>query len=131
MKTDAWIVPATIWIWSFSWIGGMRTDSVDGRGFVQGGFVEFVGESSDPVAGLVSPVGVRCHSDGRVFVVDDAAHRVVVFSSQGEWLRTLGRRGSAPGELMFPDVLHWDSEGRLYIADAGSNRVQVWMSPLM
>lgn len=73
-----------------------------------------------------SPVLVRSHPDGRVFVTDDVAHCIQVFDGAGTLLQTLGRHGAGPGELMWPDAVHWGADGRLYIADAGANRIQVW-----
>ena len=73
-----------------------------------------------------SPVSVRSHPDGRIFVTDDAAHRIRVFDESGRLLRTLGHHGPGPGELMWPDAVHWGPDGLFYVADAGANRIQVW-----
>jgi DNA-binding beta-propeller fold protein YncE len=75
---------------------------------------------------LESPIGVRCHPDGRVFVVDDHAHRVFVFDPNGALLQSLGGFGVEGGKLLYPDAMHWDRLGRLYVADTGANRIQIW-----
>lgn len=82
----------------------------------------------DLAARFDGPVGIRCHADGRIFIVDDLAHRIVVFNGSGAQLQVLGRHGGGRGELLWPDTVHFDSDGLLYIADAGANRIQVWGS---
>lgn len=37
--------------------------------------------------------------DGRVFVGDDQAHSISIFSPDGDFLETVGRQGEGPGEL--------------------------------
>jgi sugar lactone lactonase YvrE len=72
------------------------------------------------------PVAVRWHPDGRLFVVDDLSHRLLVFGAHGDPLQTFGGHGPGPGELMWPDAVHWDATGDLLVADTGANRIQVW-----
>ena len=77
-------------------------------------------------APFAGPVGLRCHDDGRLFVVDDLGHRVLVFGENGKPRSTFGRHGAGAGELLWPDAIHWDDAGLLYVADTGANRIQVW-----
>lgn len=46
-----------------------------------------------------SQVGVSIAKDGTMFVSDSGGNRVVVYSSKGEFLKTLGRKGQGPGEF--------------------------------
>lgn len=62
-----------------------------------------------------------------IYVADSAAHDVKVFDEQGALLRTLGRRGVAPGEFNGPTHLSF-AAGRLYVTDTLNARVQV-LSP--
>jgi tripartite motif-containing protein 71 len=75
--------------------------------------------------GFLGPAGVRCHPDGRRFVVDDLAHRIAVLPVTGQ-PRMLGQPGSRRGQLSYPDAVHWRRDGHLVIADTGANRIQVW-----
>jgi sugar lactone lactonase YvrE len=66
-----------------------------------------------------------------LYVVNGAAvkateHRVEVFSLAGEHLRTMGKRGSGPGEFNFPSYLFVDPAGNLYVADMLNFRIQVF-----
>ena len=71
------------------------------------------------------PAGVRCHPDGRVFVGDDLAHRIVVVHPAGP-AEILGGYGAEPGRLLYADAVHWRRDGALLVADTGANRIQVW-----
>jgi hypothetical protein len=72
---------------------------------------------------LARPVAIAC--DGHaVYVLDSADADIKVFAKDGSFRRSIGRKGSGPGEFRLPgdlDVL----EGRLYVADCGNRRVQV------
>lgn len=68
----------------------------------------------------------------RVFAVDTGgvesdAHRIQVFEIQsGEHLLTIGKRGSAEGELNLPRDIEMSVDGNLYVVDSGNFRVQVF-----
>lgn len=64
---------------------------------------------------------------GRLFVTDTAAHVVHVLPlAPGGEARTLGGRGSGPGEFNHPTHLAVDGEGRLAVCDALNFRVQIF-----
>jgi hypothetical protein len=54
----------------------------------------------DYLFGRVS--GICVSSDGRIHVVDAVSSRIAVYSEDGEFLNTVGRRGAGPGELESP-----------------------------
>ena len=81
-----------------------------GRGMLQ----RPTGLSRDPLA-------------GEIFVADSGAHDVKVFDERGTLLRTLGRRGEAPGEFNGPTHMSF-AQGRLYVTDTLNARVQI-LSP--
>jgi len=75
---------------------------------------------------LRDPHGLAIGTDGLLYVADHGNDRIHVFTTAGEALRTIGKSGSAPGELRSPtDVLIAD-DGRLIVVDNGNHRVQVW-----
>ena len=53
-------------------------------------------------------------------------HRVLVYSLQGKLLRTIGTRGTAPGQFNFPAHLTVDRDGNLFVVDTLNFRVQVF-----
>ena len=81
------------------------------------------GEFNRPSDVLVAP-------NGEVFVADghggDSNARIVKFSKDGRFIKTWGRRGSAPGEFETLHGLAMDSQGRLFVADLRNFRIQIF-----
>ena len=68
----------------------------------------------------------RWLSDGRIVVVDAEARRLLLFDDKGKLVKTLGRRGSGPGEFRYVTsvtVLPGDS---LLTFDKSLRRLTVW-----
>jgi DNA-binding beta-propeller fold protein YncE len=75
---------------------------------------------------LRRPTGLaRDARRGRVYVADTYGHDIKVFDDAGALLRTLGRRGEAPGEFNFPTHLAL-ARDELYVTDTMNSRVQVF-----
>jgi streptogramin lyase len=78
---------------------------------------------NQPSAVLVAP-------NGDIFVGDghggNSNARVLKFSKDGTFIKTWGKKGSAPGDFDTPHVLAMDSRGRLFVADRGNNRIQIF-----
>jgi len=80
---------------------------------------------------LERPSGVAVNREGtRLYVVDTGGvstdkHRVQVFDAlTGEFIKTIGKRGSEPGNFNLPLLASTDNEGNLYVMDSGNFRVQ-------
>ena len=77
-----------------------------------------------PTAVVVDPV------DGDIFISDghndQTNARIVKFSKDGEFIRSWGKLGSAPGEFNVPHALALDSQGRVLVADMSNRRIQVF-----
>ena len=70
------------------------------------------------------PVALSYDADtAELLVVDVSAHNIKVLDPTGRILRTIGRRGSGPGEFNFPCDIADDGQV-LWIADTGNHRVQ-------
>ena len=62
-----------------------------------------------------------------LYVVDSSRHQILCYSTtNGERVRSIGRRGSGDGELNFPTNVFVDRQGRVYVADTLNFRVQVF-----
>ena len=72
------------------------------------------------------PTGLSVTHDGRILVADTHYFRVLVYSSRGELLETLGgTQGERPGEFGLVTDAVEDSEGNLYVAEYGEfDRIQ-------
>ena len=77
-----------------------------------------------------APSAVVIAPNGDIFVADghgdDANNRIVKFSKEGRFIKTWGKKGSAPGEFYRFHALALDSEGRLLVADRGNGRIQIF-----
>jgi len=77
-----------------------------------------------PTAVVVDPI------DGDIFISDghneQTNARIVKFSKDGEFIRSWGKLGSAPGEFNVPHALALDSQGRVFVADRGNARIQIF-----
>src|SRR5207249_3185556 len=51
--------------------------------------------------------------------------RVMKLSKDGQFIKTWGKKGTAPGELDQPHSIAMDSRGRLFVADRSNSRVQI------
>jgi len=77
---------------------------------------------------LASPSGLAVDRvNRRVYVADATRHQVLGYSTEdGALVRTIGRRGSEPGEFNFPTNLTVDARGQLYVADTLNFRIQIF-----
>lgn len=64
-------------------------------------------------------------ADGNVYVADNLAHQIRVFSREGRHLRTIGRQGSGPGEFGDLYGLAW-LDGNVAAMDPGNARIAVF-----
>ena len=86
------------------------------------------GESPDlfnePSDLTIAPNGDIYVADGHI--AQRSNGRIVVFNSEGEFLRTWGTKGSGPGELDCPHSIALDSQGRVFVGDRTNNRLQIF-----
>ena len=61
-----------------------------------------------------------------VYVSEGGKHRVSVFTSEGQFVTSFGRRGKGPGEFERPCGLAVDISGVVYVCDMENNRVQLF-----
>ncbi|MCY3610407.1 MAG: 6-bladed beta-propeller [Gemmatimonadetes bacterium] len=66
--------------------------------------------------------------NGQIFVLEYRAARVLVFSEDGEFVRSFGGSGEGPGEFRGPHALAWDGADRLWVADGLNGRYHAFDS---
>jgi sugar lactone lactonase YvrE len=88
----------------------------------------FTGVSGNGPDTFDLPTDVVTAPNGDIFVTDGPGtnNRVVKFSKDGEFIKTWGKTGSAPGEFKEPNTIAIDSQGRLFVGDWGNNRIQIF-----
>ncbi len=75
---------------------------------------------------LLQPTGLAFDTSSKqLYVVDTKANRIQVYNAQGGLVRSIGKRGTGPGEFNYPTLLWLTPQGRLYITDSLNFRVQI------
>ncbi|MFC1529604.1 NHL repeat-containing protein [Gemmatimonadota bacterium] len=69
---------------------------------------------------------VTTDPDGNIYVCDSREHRIQVFDPEGRYLRTIGREGRGPGEIMRPKAVGIGPDGRLYVQDDLNYRISIF-----
>jgi DNA-binding beta-propeller fold protein YncE len=74
-----------------------------------------------------SPTDVAFGADGSIYVSDGYGNsRVVHLDADGVFIRTWGRRGSAPGEFDTPHSVVVAPDGLVWVSDRHNHRLQVF-----
>ena len=74
---------------------------------------------------LQTPGGVTIINH-QLFVCDRDNHRIAVFSTELELIRSFGTNGSGDGQFRFPEFIIKDGEGQLWITDSINHRLCVF-----
>jgi DNA-binding beta-propeller fold protein YncE len=92
-----------------------------------------LGKANTPGSGpdeFNAPSAVVVAPNGDIFVADghggNTNARIVKFASDGKFIKTWGKKGSAPGEFDIPHAIAMDSQGRLFVGDRQNNRIQIF-----
>src|ERR1700674_5105732 len=101
--------------------------SPDGKVLMTLGKAGVAGDGPDT---FNQPSAVAIATNGDIFVADghggNTNARIVKFSKDGKFIKTWGKKGSAPGEFDVPHTLAFDSRGRLFVGDRANNRIQIF-----
>ena len=73
---------------------------------------------------IMWPSSIAMDAQERVYVADEALHRISVFEKGGRYLYKWGRRGRGEGEFDRPAGIIFDANGVLLVTDSLNNRVQ-------
>jgi hypothetical protein len=63
---------------------------------------------------------------GQIYIADQTAPRVLVFGESGQYVRTLGREGEGPSELVSPNAVAVTPSGQIAVWDVGRNVISRW-----
>lgn len=61
--------------------------------------------------------GIDVDNEGNIYIIDDASAHIRVFDKNGEYLRTIGRKGQGPGEMQKPIFVHITSQDEVIVHD--------------
>jgi streptogramin lyase len=101
--------------------------NTDGKVLMTLGKAGVAGDGNDT---FNQPSAVAIAPNGDIFVADghggNSNARIVKFTKDGKFLKTWGKKGTAPGEFDTPHTLAFDSKGRLFVGDRANNRIQIF-----
>jgi DNA-binding beta-propeller fold protein YncE len=120
-------------VWATDGIGGAGKGhqvikfSPDGKVLMRLGKAGVAGSGPDE---FNAPSAVYVAPNGDIFVADghggNTNSRIVKFAPDGKFIKTWGKKGSAPGEFDIPHTLAMDSQGRLFVGDRQNNRIEIF-----
>ena len=88
--------------------------------------VLFFGKEGSSVGMFKCPWGVAVSARDEIAVTDTNNHRVQIFNSDGNYLRSFGREGNKAGEFNFPRGIAFHNNGKIFVVDTGNHRIQIF-----
>ncbi len=81
-----------------------------------------------PVEGLFrQPTDVAWDSQGNSYISDGYINsRVAKYSKDGDWVKSWGEKGTAPGQFRTPHTIAIDRNNNVYVGDRANRRIQVF-----
>jgi len=75
---------------------------------------------------LIHPTNIKEDSKGNIFIYDASQHAILKFNENGQYIKTIGRKGKGPGEFLYTPVFEIDSNDNLITFDAGNMRISIF-----
>ncbi|MCU0289278.1 MAG: NHL repeat-containing protein [Acidobacteria bacterium] len=72
------------------------------------------------------PGDIKIDAQGRIYILDSGNHRVQVFDQNGKFLRSIGKRGQGPADMLAPSSISFTSNNNIVISDTFNYRLQVF-----
>lgn len=76
------------------------------------------------------PEAVEVNKDGYIFVADTWQNRIVKLAPNGEVVKSIGVKGTEPGNFDFPGGITIDKDGFIYVAERNNHRIQKFTADL-
>ena len=73
------------------------------------------------------PTDVAWDSSGNIYISDGYINsRVAKYDHNGDWVKSWGTKGSAPGQFNLPHAIAIDRDNNVYVGDRSNRRIQVF-----
>jgi sugar lactone lactonase YvrE len=75
------------------------------------------------------PTDVAWDSKGNIYITDGYINsRVAKYDKNGDWVKSWGAKGTAPGQFNLPHAIAIDRNDNIYVGDRSNRRIQVFDS---
>ena len=85
-----------------------------------------LGSKGSSVGSFNFPWGLAVNVRDEIAVPDFSNHRVQIFSSDGNYLRSFGWRGNKNGEFIYTTGIAFHKNGIIFVVDNGNARIQIF-----
>ena len=73
------------------------------------------------------PTDVAWDSNGNIYITDGYVNsRVAKYDRNGDWVKSWGTKGTAPGQFRLPHAIAIDRNNNIYVGDRTNQRIQVF-----
>ncbi len=76
--------------------------------------------------GLVWPMDISVNKVDDVAIIDNNLNQILVYNKDGHLVRTYGKKGKGPGELLSSYNIHIDENGDIFTAEFTNHRLQIF-----
>ena len=106
------------------WVFGRRKESADAESKAW----EHPNPPLAAVDGLFrQPTDVAWDSNGNIYTSDGYVNsRVAKFDKNGDWVKSWGTKGTAPGQFNLPHAIAIDRNNNVYVGDRSNRRIQIF-----
>ncbi len=85
-----------------------------------------VSRLTGPMNGFDRPMDLIRLDDGNLLVTESAGNRLCVLDKKGKFIKYIGKKGRAVGNLVGPQYAAEDSRLNIYVSDYGNRRISVF-----
>lgn len=85
-----------------------------------------VSRGTGPMNGFDRPMDLIRLEDGTMLVTESAGNRLCVLDKKGKFIKYIGKKGRAVGNLVGPQYAAQDSRQNIYVSDYGNRRIAVF-----
>ena len=66
---------------------------------------------------------IQVNPDGKIYILDKSSCAIHIFSNNGIFICSIGRRGDKPGEMRLPTSMAMDIEGNFYVSEYARHKI--------